>query len=326
MTADGRRLARRGARGRRRGRPRGRGRRHRRPAAVDVGARRRPPRRSARPSWRWPTPAGAACGRPSASSRRRAPGRGGRAGRPCRGAIEHTAPLPRGSSGGPLVDAELPPPRPQHRCACEGGLILALPADERHARRVDELAAGRSPPHRPRSAWPWPPARVARRLRRSVGLPDRDGLLVRDVAEDGPRPRGRPRAGRPDRERRRPAGDSRGRPRDAPWTSSPEAPRSSWGSCAGRTSARSLWPSTPSRGRGGDGVSVTTAPSIASGRRPSPIPARRRSTPTRGRRGRRGRAPRPLRRQPARDAPDARRTGARRAPAAPWCSPPTATS
>ncbi|MDQ4040901.1 MAG: serine protease, partial [Actinomycetota bacterium] len=54
-------------------------------------------------------------------------------GRRIRGAIEHTAPLPRGSSGGPLVDLHgrllgLNAVRRQ------GGLILAVPADARLAR------------------------------------------------------------------------------------------------------------------------------------------------------------------------------------------------
>ena len=35
-------------------------------------------------------------------------------------------------------------------------------------------------------AWAWRPSHVARRLRRAVGLPERDGLLVREVEEDSP--------------------------------------------------------------------------------------------------------------------------------------------
>src|SRR5919205_946323 len=61
-------------------------------------------------------------------------------GRRIRGSIEHTAPLPRGSSGGPLVDTDgrLLGLNSVRR---EGGLILAVPADERLARRVEALAA-----------------------------------------------------------------------------------------------------------------------------------------------------------------------------------------
>lgn len=101
-------------------------------------------------------------------------------GRRVRGAIEHTAMLPRGSSGGPLVDAEgrllgL------NSVRMEGGLILAVPATA----AVRKLVEGGSPtPHRLGVAVA--PPRVARRLRRAVGLPERDGLLVRDVASDSP--------------------------------------------------------------------------------------------------------------------------------------------
>jgi S1-C subfamily serine protease len=100
-------------------------------------------------------------------------------GRRFRGAIEHSAPLPRGSAGGPLVDAEgllvgI------NSVRMEGGLILAIAADSGFGERVDALAAGQSV-ERPRLGLAIAPARVARRLRRAVGLPDRDGLLVHGV-------------------------------------------------------------------------------------------------------------------------------------------------
>src|SRR5204863_1904703 len=90
-------------------------------------------------------------------------------GRRIRGSIEHTAPLPRGSSGGPLVDAEgrllgLNTVRQ------EGGLILAVRADEALARHAEALWKGR-PPVRPRLGVAVAPPRVARRLRSAVGLP-----------------------------------------------------------------------------------------------------------------------------------------------------------
>ena len=100
-------------------------------------------------------------------------------GRRLRGAIEHTAPLPRGSSGGPLVD-------PDGRLLglntlrVDGGLILAIPADADMLARVEALARGEAPV-RPRLGVAIAPARVARRLRRAVGLPERDGLLVHAV-------------------------------------------------------------------------------------------------------------------------------------------------
>jgi serine protease Do len=105
-------------------------------------------------------------------------------GRRIQGAIEHSAPLPRGSSGGPLVD-----PRGRllglNALRLEGGLILALPAGPSVRERVRLLARGEAPaPHRLGVAVA--PPRVARRLRRAVGLPERTGLLVRAVEQGSP--------------------------------------------------------------------------------------------------------------------------------------------
>ncbi len=105
-------------------------------------------------------------------------------GRRVRGAIEHTAPLPRGSSGGPLVDAagNL---LGINSIRLDGGLILAAPANAVARERVLLLARGEAPvAHRLGVAVA--PPRAARRMRRAVGLPERDGLLVRAVEEDGP--------------------------------------------------------------------------------------------------------------------------------------------
>jgi serine protease Do len=105
-------------------------------------------------------------------------------GRRIRGAIEHTAPLPRGSSGGPLVD-------PDgnllgiNSLRLDGGLILAVPAGAGVKERILGLARGEAAsPHRLGVAIA--PPRVARRLRSAVGLPERDGLLVRAVEDGGP--------------------------------------------------------------------------------------------------------------------------------------------
>jgi serine protease Do len=108
----------------------------------------------------------------------------GPGGRRIGGSIEHTAPLPRGSSGGPLVDGEgrllgL------NSIRVEGGLILALPADAAMKRRAEALASGQAAA-RPRLGIAIAPPRAARRMRAAVGLPPRDGLLVRGVEEDGP--------------------------------------------------------------------------------------------------------------------------------------------
>jgi len=105
-------------------------------------------------------------------------------GRRIGGSLEHTAPLPRGSSGGPLVDAEgrllgL------NSIRLEGGLILALPADAATKRRADALAAGNAAT-RPRLGIALAPARASRRMRAAVGLPERDGLLVRGVERESP--------------------------------------------------------------------------------------------------------------------------------------------
>ena len=115
-----------------------------------------------------------------------ATGRGfrGPRGRRVAGSIEHTAPLPRGSSGGPLVDlaGNLLGLNAVRR---DGGFILALPADAALRRRVEELARGDAV-ERPRLGVALAPPRVARRMRTAVGLPERDGLLVRDVVRNSP--------------------------------------------------------------------------------------------------------------------------------------------
>jgi S1-C subfamily serine protease len=102
-------------------------------------------------------------------------------GRRIRGAIEHTAPLPRGSSGGPLVDTagRL---LAINSVRVDGGLILAIAADATLRRRLDALGRG-EPPQRARLGVAIAPPRVARRLRRAVGLPERDGVLVREVED-----------------------------------------------------------------------------------------------------------------------------------------------
>jgi serine protease Do len=105
-------------------------------------------------------------------------------GRRIAGGVEHTAPLAPGSSGSPLADAA-------------GGVIgintnrvgsgfyLALPADAALRARVDALARGESARRR-RLGVAIAPSFAARRMRRAVGLPERDGLLVREVEQDSP--------------------------------------------------------------------------------------------------------------------------------------------
>jgi serine protease Do len=100
------------------------------------------------------------------------------------GSLEHTAPLLPGSSGGPVLDAQGQLLGINTNRLGEG-FYLAIPADEALRGRVDALARGESV-KRPQLGITITPGHVARRLRRAVGLPDTEGLLIRDVAEDSP--------------------------------------------------------------------------------------------------------------------------------------------
>ena len=100
------------------------------------------------------------------------------------GSLEHTAPLAPGSSGGPLVDGS------GHFLALNTnrigeGFYLARPADAALRERVDALSRGESTA-RPRLGIAIAPSAVAQRLRRSVGLSEREGLLVRGVEDGSP--------------------------------------------------------------------------------------------------------------------------------------------
>ena len=114
-------------------------------------------------------------------------------GRRIRGSLEHTAPLARGSSGGPVLDGEGRLLALNTRRLGDG-FYQAIPADQELRSRVEALAAGASP-SRPRLGVAVAPPEVSRRLRRAVGLPDRDGLLLRAVHPDGPAARAGLRTG-----------------------------------------------------------------------------------------------------------------------------------
>lgn len=66
-----------------------------------------------------------------------------------------------------------------------GGFYQAIAADASLRERVTALGRGEAPSRR-RLGVGLVPSRVARHLRRAVGLPDRDGLLVREVEDDSP--------------------------------------------------------------------------------------------------------------------------------------------
>ncbi|CAN5675923.1 trypsin-like peptidase domain-containing protein [soil metagenome] len=104
-------------------------------------------------------------------------------GRRIAGSVEHTAPMAPGSSGSALVDVAgnlvgLNTNR------VGNGFYQAIPADDVLRGRLDALAAGQTPT-RPRLGIAIAPAWVARRMRAAVGLPPRDGLLVRELEPDG---------------------------------------------------------------------------------------------------------------------------------------------
>ncbi|GAC1376553.1 MAG: hypothetical protein NVSMB4_05490 [Acidimicrobiales bacterium] len=105
-------------------------------------------------------------------------------GRTIGGSIEHTAPLGRGSSGGPIVDAN-GSLLGINTSRLGDGFYLALPTDRALKARVDALTLGDAPT-RPRLGVALAPVQAARRMRAAVGLPPRDGLLVRAVEEQSP--------------------------------------------------------------------------------------------------------------------------------------------
>src|SRR5215470_9117589 len=105
-------------------------------------------------------------------------------GRRITGSLEHTAPLLPGSSGGPVLTAggEL---LGINTNRLGEGFYLAIPADQALRERAGALARGETAAP-PRLGIAIAPSHVARRLRRAVGLPEADGLLIRDVTEDSP--------------------------------------------------------------------------------------------------------------------------------------------
>jgi serine protease Do len=100
------------------------------------------------------------------------------------GGIEHTAPLPRGSSGGPIVDAT------GHLVGInthrvDAGFYLALPAGEEFQRFIERASAGEVVARRSLGVAVVPPS-AARRMRAAVGLPPVEAPLIRGLDENGP--------------------------------------------------------------------------------------------------------------------------------------------
>lgn len=105
-------------------------------------------------------------------------------GRRIHGAVEHTAPCAPGSSGAPVLDlAGNVVAVNTHRL--EHGFYLGRAADGQLRDVVSAMVEGRTF-ERLTLGVALAPSDVAARLRRSVGLPERDGLLVRGVVDGSP--------------------------------------------------------------------------------------------------------------------------------------------
>ena len=105
-------------------------------------------------------------------------------GRRIGGSVEHTAAVARGSAGGPLVDAH-GGLLGVNTIRLDGGLVLALAGGADLRLRAEALGRGEAPTRRSLGVGVVS-SRAGRRMRRAVGLGERDGLLVREVRADGP--------------------------------------------------------------------------------------------------------------------------------------------
>ena len=105
-------------------------------------------------------------------------------GRVIKGSLEHTAPLLPGSSGGPVVDRDGRLLGINTNRLGEG-FYLAIPSGDHLTQTVDRLREGEAST-RVRLGVGVAPNDVVRKLRRSVGLEEVDGLLIRYAEENSP--------------------------------------------------------------------------------------------------------------------------------------------
>jgi serine protease Do len=100
------------------------------------------------------------------------------------GSFEHTAPLPHGASGGPVMDFEGRVLGINTKRMGDA-LYAALAAGPQLRAAVEALSRGETPVRGWLGVGLLPPE-MARRLRQAVGLEDRSGALVREVTPEGP--------------------------------------------------------------------------------------------------------------------------------------------
>jgi serine protease Do len=105
-------------------------------------------------------------------------------GRVVDGALQHSAPVARGGSGGPVVNIAGEVVGINTHRLDDGFYLAASVGPDLHS-RLARLAGGENIERRRLGVSLAPPA-AARRVRQAAGLPDRDGLLVTAVAENSP--------------------------------------------------------------------------------------------------------------------------------------------
>ncbi len=109
-------------------------------------------------------------------------------GRLISGAVQHSAPVARGGSGGPIVtvdDAGMATVVGINTHRLDNGFSLAIPAGADLHSRLARLSAGEHLERR-RIGLSLAPPVAARRVRAAAGLEPRDGLLVTKVADESP--------------------------------------------------------------------------------------------------------------------------------------------